>query len=799
MNGWTLTYNEWDPAKEPLREALCTLGNGYFATRGAAEWAKAGDPHYPGTYLAGGYNRLETEVSGRTVENEDLVNWPNWLYLNFRPEGGDWFSLDSVEILEYQQELDLKRGILIRRMRFRDGEGRQTYLLTRRMTNVSCGHVGAIEWTLTPLNWSGRVEIQSELDGSVKNEGVKRYSQLNSQHLEFLESGSINKDSFYLVVQTTQSKIVMAQAARTRVYHGGTVAPTQRETYQEGAIIGQKIAFDCERQHPVRIEKMVAIYTSRDVGISEPLDATKDEVSVTGLFGEILEPHRRRWGRLWHRCDIQIGGAAETQTAVRVHIFHLLQTASPNSVQLDTGLPARGWHGEAYRGHVFWDEVYIFPFLNLSVPEITRALKMYRFRRLPKARRAARKAGYRGAMYPWQSGSDGREETQRLHLNPRSGRWLEDNTHLQRHVNASIAYDVWQYYQATDDREFMSFYGAQMYLEITKFWASMVTYSERLQRYEIRGVVGPDEYHTRYPGAKDPGLNNNAYTNIMAAWVLGTAEKVLDILAEGQKGEILEDQGIEIEELHQWKEISQKMFIPFHDGGIISQFEGYEDLQEFDWDKYREKYGDIQRLDRILEAEGDTPNRYQLAKQADVLMLFYLFSAEELEEIFTNLGYEFTPDLIPKNIEYYDKRTSHGSTLSQIVHAWVLSRSQREASWSIFKQALKSDLEDVQGGTTPEGIHLGAMAGTTDLLQRCYVGIVTRDDAIWFNPQLPDELTDVRLRVKYRGHWMSIHVNHQTLKVIVEKGGYGEVNIGFNGEIFVVQEGDMKEFELSGS
>ena len=161
--------------------------------------------------------------------------------------------------------------------------------------------------------------------------------------------------------------------------------------------------------------------------------------------------------------------------------------------------------------------------------------------------------------------------------------------------------------------------------------------------------------------------------------------------------------------------MSRKMFVPFHGDGIISQFEGYEDLEELDWDAYRAKYGNIQRLDRILRAEGDDPDRYKLAKQADTVMLFFLFPDEELRRLFERLGYEYAPDTARKTIDYYDQRTSHGSTLSFITHAAVLAALDPESSWERFLVALESDVGDVQGGTTKEGIHMGVMSGTLDL------------------------------------------------------------------------------------
>jgi trehalose/maltose hydrolase-like predicted phosphorylase len=238
------------------------------------------------------------------------------------------------------------------------------------------------------------------------------------------------------------------------------------------------------------------------------------------------------------------------------------------------------------------------------------------------------------------------------------------------------------------------------------------------------------------------------------------------------------------------------MYVPFHGDGIISQFEGYENLEEFAWDDYRKKYGDIQRLDRILEAEGDSPNRYKASKQADVLMLFCLFSTEELKSIFDGLGYELKADTIPKNIEYYMKRTSHGSTLSRIIHSWVLARSDREQSWEFFQTALESDVSDIQGGTTQEGVHLGAMAGTVDLIQRAHTGIEMRDGVLWLNPCLPKELHELRLRVRYRGHWLRLVVNHDEVEVMFEHGWSSPANVGFRDHVYTFEPRDHKVFKL---
>lgn len=796
MTGWSLVYDDFNPGQQKLREALCTLGNGYFATRGAAEEARADEIHYPGTYLAAAYNRLETEISGQVIENEDLVNFPNWLSLTFRIEDGDWLNLRAVELLSYRQELDMKRGMLLRTFRMRDAAGKETEVASRRIVHMADPHLAAIDWTLTALNWSGRIRLRSALDGRVTNSGVERYRQLNGKHLNPLRSGWVGEDGIFLVVETNQSQLQVAQAARTRALSGSARVIVDRHMDEEPGWVAQEFDLELDKETPIRIEKVVSLYSSRDRAISECALEAKSALGRAGSFEALLKTHVRSWEHHWSRCDIYLEGPERTERLLRFHIFHLLQTVSMNTIDLDVGVPPRGWHGEAYRGHILWDELFIFPFLYLRIPELTRALLLYRYRRLPMARDMAKQEGHEGAMYPWQSGSNGREESQRIHLNPQSGQWIPDNSHRQRHVNAAIAYNIWQYYQATADREFLSRYGAEMLLEIARFWASLAHYNADIDRYEIRGVMGPDEYHDSYPGAEEPGLNNNAYTNVMATWTLHCAHSVLDLLEPERLREIREDLNLRDEELEGWKKIARKMRLVFHGEGIISQFEGYGDLEEFEWEKYRRQYGDIHRLDRILEAEGDTPNRYKISKQADVLMLFHLFSAEELASLFDRLGYPFDSDTIPKNVDYYLKRTAHGSTLSRVVHSWVLARSDRPRSWKLFAEALESDVSDIQGGTTAEGIHLGAMAGTVDLIQRGYTGIEMRDDVLWLNPCIPKKLEGLTFKLTYRSHWLDITIRQDRMKVGLRQGWARRAKIGFRGEVYEFEQGDTKEFAL---
>ncbi|MFD8529971.1 glycoside hydrolase family 65 protein [Streptosporangium canum] len=708
MNPWLLTYDGFDPAQEGLREALTTLGNGYFATRGAAPESRADEVHYPGTYVAGCYDRLISQVAGHSVENEDLVNAPNWLPLTFRADRGDWFAPGSAEILADRRTLDMRQGVLTRLLRTRDSRDRITRLEQHRLVSMDDPHLAALTMTIVPENWSGSLEIRSSLDGRVTNAGVARYRGLADRHLVPIR-GHAAHSVIELLTRTATSRVEIALAARTTLAGGRCRTGVEEsasgddQAVREGWVSDER-AVEVKAGEGVTVEKVVALYTSRDRAVAGSTAAARTAVVRAGGFSALLKRHARAWDRLWQRAHVTAEDA-EVQQILNLYLFHLLQTASPHVAELDAGLPARGLHGEAYRGHVFWDDLFAFPFLAPRFPDITQALLRYRWRRLPEARWAAHAAGHSGAMFPWQSGSDGREETPRLHLNPRSGRWLPDRSHLQRHVGLAVAYNVWQHYRATKDTAFLAGFGGELLLEVARFFASIATCEQG--RYTIRGVMGPDEYHDGYPGRTEPGLDNNAYTNTMTAWLM---RRVLDMI------DLVGAEGVSRQEIDLFTGMSRRMRVDFHDG-VISQFEGYGELQELDWTAYREKYTDIRRLDRILEAEGDTPNRYKVSKQADVLMLLHLLGEEGVGEILTGLGYEWNAEMAARTVDYYLARTCHGSTLSAVVHAGVLARLHPGASHPFLVEALNNDVKDLQGGTTAEGIHLGAMAGVVCLFE----------------------------------------------------------------------------------
>lgn len=797
---WLLGYDGYDPAVEGLREALCTVGNGYWATRGAAPEADADAVHYPGTYLAGVYNRVRTDRARHPVEDEHMVNAPNWLPLWFKVADGDWFHPGTARILGYRQELDLRRGVLTRVIRFCDDAGRTTKVTSVRFVSHAAPHVAALVTTFAAEDWSGPLTVRSAINGRVANRNVTADRLLAGTHLMPRQGVELDGETVLLDMETSQSGIHIATGARTGLFDGDSLLVPDRHFLRDDAgWVAHEFTLDLEQGHPIRVEKTAAVYTSRDRAIASPALAVATSLRRLGDAAGLLAAHEREWQILWEAFAVSLRSGRRQSLALNLNTFHVLQTVAAADVDLDAGVPARGLHGEGYRGHIFWDELFVYPVLTLRRPDLSRALLGYRYRRLNEARAAALAAGFEGAMFPWQSAIDGREETPTELYNPYNHQWMPDNSQRQRHVGLALAYSVWHHYQSTGDAGYLIEQGAELILEVARFFASLCSYDAQEDRYDIEGVMGPDEFHDGYPGAPGLGLRNNTYTNVMTAWVLRRAVETVGLL-EGRYCEPLRNRlNLRPDEIPRWKHISRRLRVPFHADGVPSQFEGYENLPEFDWDGYRARYGDLGRLDLILAAEGDSTNNYRLSKQADVLMLLYLFSAEELRDLLHGMGYRLPPEAIVRTVDFYGSRSTHGSTLSNVVHSWVEARRDRERSWTFLTQALESDLADIQGGTTREGIHLGAMAGSIDMVIRCYTGLEIRNDILRIHPVLPDQLADVAFSINYRDQPIRIELNKTRLRLALRAGGANPIDVIIEGHPATLSPGQTRDFPIGRS
>ena len=754
---WEVVYHGYKPGKDEYSvESLLTVGNGFLGLRGTTPEMEIADENYPALYLASLYNTAASQVADRTIYNEDFVNAPNLqkMYLIIDNERID---IANNDVLSMKRRLDLKTGLFEAWVTVQTKTGKQVDLHTKRMASMANVHQFNLSYTVTPLNFSGEVTFVTEADGDVYNYNVARYRSLSHQHLDVT---AVEATDVYtaLTARTKTSQITITQQAKVATTVTGTFST---ETTATKAI--QQFPFAAVEGQSYTFEKTVLVHQYR-------ADEVIPEVTVTELPFENFETSfaqsTKAWAQLWEQAAIEIDGDIMSQKMLNLHTFHILASASPNgNKDLDASVTARGLHGEAYRGHIFWDELFILPFYIIHFPETAKELLMYRYRRLDTAKRDAEKAGYAGAMFPWQSGLDGTEQSQELHLNPISGEWKEDHSRLQRHVSLAIAYNVWQYWHNVKDQAFMEQYGLELMLEIAHFWQSSATFDATANRYYIDRVMGPDEFHENYPGSEQGGLKNNAYTNMMVAWLFEEIAKLSQELPTAFN-EALEKAQMTDETLAAMANIKNKLGLEINEDGIIAQFEGYFDLKDLDWDHYKEKYGNIYRMDRILNAEGSSADVYKVAKQADSLMIFYNFSKEQVRLILEDLNYELPADYVERNLHYYLARTSHGSTLSRVVHAQLAAMvDDQELAWQLYQEALYSDYRDIQGGTTAEGIHAGVMAATLYIPLTTFAGLDIRRQQLTFTPNLPAAWNSIRFNMNLRGIDFNIAVTKETFTI----------------------------------
>ena len=674
-------------------------------------------------------------------------------------------DIANNQLLSFKRTLDLKTGLFQSVAEIETKKQKRLRIETKKIANMQDVHQYSLVYQFTPLNFSGAVTFVSEADGSVYNYNVARYRSLTNQHLTVKEAAA-EQNKAHLVVTTNQSQITVVQSSEL-FSQDLPLAELQAETTDQ--VVRQQVTLEVTEGQTYRVEKSVTVAAYRQ---EEPQPAFTFSSLALPDFATMYTASKQAWAELWAKAAIEVTGDLMSQKMLNLHTYHLLVSAAPNAYQesLDASITARGLHGEAYRGHIFWDELFILPFYILHFPDTAKEILLYRYRRLAAAKKDAQKAGYQGAMFPWQSGLDGSEQSQELHLNPISGEWKEDHSRLQRHVSLAIAYNIWQYWHNTQDRVFMEQYGLELMLEVAHFWQSAATWDDAAQRYFIDKVMGPDEFHESYPNSEQGGLKNNAYTNMMVVWLFEEIENLQQQLSAESFQAVLEKTALTPADIAAMADIRTKLGLEIDPEGIIAQFEGYFQLEDLDWAHYKEKYGNIYRMDRILNAEGKSADSYKVAKQADSLMIFYNFSKEQVNQILADLSYQLPTDYIEKNLHYYLARTSHGSTLSRIVHAQLAAMvDDQELAWSLYQEALSSDYRDIQGGTTAEGIHAGVMAATLFIPLTTFAGIDIREEQLQITPNLPKAWDSLAFQLEVRGIRFAMNVTHETLTITADQ------------------------------
>lgn len=732
---WMIQYDKQEVGKRSYgQESLMSLGNGYLGLRGAPLWATCSDNHYPGLYVAGVFNHTSTEVAGHDVINEDMVNWPNPQLIKVYIDNE---LVDFEAAIEKNSSIDFKNGLQIESYNVSLAKGGLTLVTTKFVDPIHFHDFGFVGEIIA--DFSGKLRIETFIDGSVLNQNVERYRAFDSKEFEVTQIAD-----GLLVAKTRTTDIELAVATKT--YLNGQ--PLKKVESGNSEIFKESIEVDLLKNQEVQFEKSIVIASSYET--KNPVEFVLTELAATSV-SKIQENNANYWEKVWQDGDIVIeSDHADLQRMVRMNIFHIRQAAQHGANQfLDASVGSRGLTGEGYRGHIFWDEIFVLPYYAANEPETARDLLLYRINRLTAAQENAKVDGEIGAMFPWQSGLIGDEQAQFVHLNTVNNEWEPDNSRRQRHVSLAIVYNLWIYLQLTDDESILTDGGLDLLIETTKFWLNKAELGSD-GRYHIAGVMGPDEYHEAYPG-QEGGICDNAYTNLMLTWQLNWLTELsvkgfeipADLLEESQK-------------------VRENLYLDIDENGVIAQYAKYFELKEADFAAYEAKYGDIHRIDRLMKAEGISPDEYQVAKQADTLMLMYNLGHEHVLKLVKQLGYELPKNWLKVNRDYYLARTVHGSTTSRPVFAGIdVKLGDFDEALDFLITAIGSDYYDIQGGTTAEGVHIGVMGETLEVIQNEFAGLTLRDGYFSIAPHLPKSWTKLKFSQIFKGC---------QVEILIEKG-----------------------------
>jgi len=722
---WVISAEGFDPEKREFLETIFTLGNGYLGSRGVLE--ESFENGYPGTYLAGIYNQTGSQPF-------EIVNAPNPVRVDIYINGGR-LSVSGMKVAEHRRVLDLKKAVLHRRTVFQNKQGRYEYE-SARFFSLKDLHAAVMVFSLKPLDCDAEITIKRVIDGTIENaiqpvgDPVKHYS---------VQDCSFNdpEGAVYLGAKTTNSGQSIGMA--TDLAFSGRGAPPEIEwafSVSENTV-SRECSFKALKGKKYTFTSYITIYTSRDKKRSVKKSCLKSlgalkEKGVPAIFGA----HCGAWEKRWATSDFQIEDGAVLQNNMRLNIYHLLIAVPPED--LDVSIPAKTLSGGWYKGHVFWDtEIFVLPFFVFTQPELAKNLLLYRYRRLKQARAKASENGYEGAWWPWESASSGNDETPKTWINFDGTVIPVHVAEREIHISGDIIYGVALYYRVTSDREFMLRYGAEMVFETARFWATRVNYNSEKNYYEIKDVIGPNEFQEC--------VDNNFYTNYMARWNLRYAAELYDLLTREHPlrlNRLAKKIKLKEEEIRSWREISEKIIAFINQDGLIEEFEGYFNKKEILIQEWDQDGMPVWPASVDLADAKDT----QLIKQADVILLMQLFANE------------FESHMKQVNHDFYEKRTTHKSSLSLPSYAiTALELGNLKESYKHFIQAVRADYGNLYGNTEV-GVHAAALGGAWQIAAYGLAGLRIKEEILSVNPVLPGEVKGIRLNFWFRNALFELKV-----------------------------------------
>lgn len=733
-------------------ESIFTQGNGYLGLRNSLEERYVDTVR--GMFITGTFNKASKEEATELPNVSDIVNME--IELN-----GERFSMTEDNLKEYSRTLNLYTGETCRNVLWEGKNGNVVQLSFHRFVSYKNVHVIGAYVEIKPVNCDVKATVVSGINAQVTNHGAQHLTEFSKRAFEekFLQMGMVTTESAVSIAVSTVHKVF--QSGKYTEDAASKIIDDRRKIHAEIQLV-------IPQGETARVEKISTVHSSRDLEyVASGKEPEGENVCRDGLnnlkeaeekgYETLLEESKKVWEKIWKKQHIQIDSKEDdAQIAVRFALYHLqiMVRREDNRV----GIGAKALSGEGYKGHSFWDtETFIFPYFQMAEPETARTLLEFRYKGLYGARKKAIENGYKGAMYPWEAAwvSDGEVTPYVIGVNVHTGEPMICLTGvIEQHITSDIIFALWQYYAATDDQDFMDRYGYEMTIETARFWNSRLEWIEENNRYEIRDVIGPDEYKEH--------VDNNAYTNYMAHENMRLAAQVIACIRDekkdiyGKMQKLMQEEGTSLEQLEEeLKDKMKKLYLPQPDEktGIIPQFDGYFDLKEIDLSVYKNAsvVGTV-----FHDYSGEDVQGMQAGKQADIVELLY-----QMEDI-------TTPDNKAKNYVYYEARTLHDSSLSKAIHSiTACDLGMEKEAYDMFMSAALTDLGQ-EMKSSDAGIHSANMGGVWQDVVMGFGGIRIRDGHLRIAPNCPKQWEKFTYPLYWKGNELHITVCKDGVEVINE-------------------------------
>ncbi len=735
VDEWKIIEEGFVPEENRFSESIFSLGNEHMGLRGFFEEGYSGDS-LQGTYVAGVYYPDKTRVGWWKIGYPEffakVLNSTNWIMVEIEIDGVK-LDLAKAEISNFKRELDMQAGKLTRSFIWHQENGRETKLVFTRFLSMAENNLAIISIQITPLNYQGNLKLTPALDGRVVNEDAN-YGEVFWDEI----SHEVNPEYALLTMKTKKTGFYLTTAFGTKLFLAGQEMLPAQELRATEKFIGYELKVELTQGKMVELQKFVAVCTSRDHDVDELAMITLEKLKHAKDQGyqELYQKHLQVLSEKWSESDVIIKGDSQAQQGIRYCIFQLNQTYTGKDPRLNIG--PKGFTGEKYGGSTYWDtEAFCFPFYLATNAAVAKNLLYYRYLHLKAAQENAAKLGCQGALYPMVT-MDGQE----CH-----NEW--EITFEEIHRNGAIAYAIYNYTNYTQDYSYLFEYGLEVLVELSRYWASRVNYHPEKDRYFILGVTGPNEYENN--------VNNNWYTNTMAAWTL---EYTLNALEKFKQADakslaaLLQKTNLKAEEFLKWQEIIAKMYYPYaKELGIFEQNDGY-------LDKEQQLVAELPASELPLNKHWswDRILRSCFIKQADVIQGIYFFPER------------YEKELQQLNFDFYEPRTVHESSLSASIYSIAASRiGYQTKAYELYLRTARLDLDNYNDDTD-EGIHLTSMAGSWAAIVQGFAGVMVEQGKLKMNPYLPKEWEGYSFKFTFQERHLEINVNREEFSIKQLKG-----------------------------